>query len=65
VGGVQFHGSNSCRQLCGMSAMRAKTSASHAFRFDVIETRRHDERRHHGGPLGTAIRAGEQPCLSP
>lgn len=28
---VQFHGSNSCRQLCGMSAMRAKASASHAF----------------------------------
>lgn len=31
VSDVQFHGSNWCRQLCGMSAMRAKASASHAF----------------------------------
>lgn len=31
AGGVQFHGNNSCRRFCGISAMRAKTSASQAF----------------------------------
>lgn len=34
------------------------------FRVDVIEARRHDERRHHGGSFGTPIGAGEQPCRS-
>jgi hypothetical protein len=29
------------------------------FRVDVVETRRHDERRHYGGSLGTPIGAGE------
>lgn len=30
AGSVQFHGHNSCSGVCGMSAMRAKTSASQA-----------------------------------
>lgn len=28
------------------------------FRVDVVETHRHDERGHHGSPLGATIRTG-------
>jgi hypothetical protein len=33
-------------------------------RVDVVEPGRYDEREHDGGTRGTAVRTGEQPCLS-
>src|SRR4029077_3493195 len=34
------------------------------FRVDIVEAGRHDEGGHDRGSVGTAIGAGEQPCLS-
>src|SRR5215475_24697 len=34
-------------------------------RIDVVELCRHDQRRHDGGAVGAAIRAGEEPGFAP
>lgn len=54
--------SSSCTRFCGISAMRRRRQAKFSGR--CRETRRHDERGHHGSALGAAVRTGEQPCLS-
>ena len=57
----QCQGRNSCRRVCGISAMRAKTSASQAWGVDVVELSSADERVHHHYSLAAAIGAREQP----
>jgi hypothetical protein len=57
-------GSNSGSRLCGISAMRARTSASQASGSMSLSFRCHDQRRHSRRPIGSAFGSGEQPRLT-
>jgi hypothetical protein len=50
--------------LCRMALQTREDVGKPGLRIDVVEARSHDERDHHGGALGAAIRTCEQPSFS-
>jgi hypothetical protein len=50
--------------LDGMAGDAGQHIGEPGLRIDVVQLRRHDQRRNKCSPLGAPVRPGEQPCLT-